>query len=120
MNKVGFLLQAADLGKEIEDRRSDSIAQILGRSPVDLQQAERGLSAAGAADRILAALLSIPDSQERLATLPEAFVPPQPGAEVSMDTIPQKSLDVLSVCTPRACLHVYHGVWTLTMQERCS
>lgn len=44
--------------------------------------AEQGLNAAAAADRILAALLSIPDKSERLQMIPEAFTQPERGAQV--------------------------------------
>ena len=37
----------------------------------------KGLDAAAAADRILEALLSISSKEERLAMVPEAFVPPE-------------------------------------------
>lgn len=49
---------------------------MIGRAPVEMAQAQKGLDAASAADRILEALLSIEDREERLAMVPEAFVPP--------------------------------------------
>ena len=51
----------------------------MGRAPVDLQQAEKGLSAAAVAERILDVLLELQSRKDRVAMLPEAFTPASPG-----------------------------------------
>ena len=50
---------------------------------MDAVQAERGVNAAAVADRILSAMLSIPDREQRLAMLPEAFTAPTAAAQAS-------------------------------------
>lgn len=72
--------QAFTFAEELQKRKAASTAEMIGRAPVEMRAAERGLNAAAAADRILEALLSIEDTQERLAMVPEAFIPPPAAA----------------------------------------
>lgn len=70
-------LQASDFTEALREQRAASTAALIGRAPVEMARAQKGLDAASAADRILEALLSVEDRSERLAMVPEAFVPPQ-------------------------------------------
>lgn len=59
-----------------------------------MDQAQKGLNAAAAADRILEALLSVQDSDERLSMVPDAFVPPSMESEA----VPSFSFAVVLCC----------------------
>lgn len=69
---------------------------------MEMAQARKGLDAAAAADRILEALLSIKDGEERLAMVPEAFVPPQEAeAQVNLCVLPFALRSMFPVCIRR-------------------
>ena len=71
-----LLLKADNFSEELRARRATSTAELIGRAPVEMDQARKGLNAAAAADRILEVLIAVPDREERMAMVPEAFVPP--------------------------------------------
>ena len=75
--------QAQRFATDLQERKTASNTEVIGRAPVESEQALRGLDAATAADRILDVLLQIPEERERTAMVAEAFVPPtSDGAEV--------------------------------------
>ena len=74
------VLQAMDFAEALREQRAASTAALIGRAPVEMAQAHKGLDAASAAERILEALLSIEEGNERVAMVPEAFVPPPQDA----------------------------------------
>ena len=78
-----YTVQAEDFARELSKIQANAATELLGRAPVDAVQAERGVNAAAAADRILSAMLSVPDREQRLAMLPEAFTAPTAAAQVS-------------------------------------
>lgn len=80
-------MKAEAFSEELRERKAESIAQVLGRAPAELASAERGLSAAAAAERILDVLLSIPTHEERLDLLPEAFTSPSDATKVSLPSL---------------------------------
>jgi hypothetical protein len=81
--------QAQQFTKDLWERKIVSTTEIIGRAPVEAEQSLRGLDAATAADRILAVLLQIPDEQERIGMVAEAFIPP---ATETIDVYPSPSL----------------------------
>jgi len=74
------LTQAQQFTKELRERKIASTTEVIGRAPVQAEKSQRGLDAVTAADRILAVLLQIPDVQERINMVAEAFIPPETDA----------------------------------------
>lgn len=81
--------RAQQFTKDLWERKIVSTTEIIGRAPVEAEQSLRGLDAATAADRILAVLLQIPDEQERIGMVAEAFIPP---ATETIDELPEEEL----------------------------
>lgn len=72
--------KADELSADLSSRRKSTVAAMLGRVQLDnlTEQQQAALMGPSPAARILDLLLSMQDSSDRLALLPDCFTPPPP------------------------------------------
>ena len=75
LQQAGLYKQVTALEAGIKDQKARSALELMGRKQLSPADLEAGFGEADAAERILQALLDVPDDMQRLSLLPDAFVP---------------------------------------------